>query len=132
MTVQVEIADDKVSNFSADAKKCFKEQVIKYADDLVKEANLLEETTREDGATMEITSNIVLQAARKNKNIRAKKPNRFLFIVKVVSVLSLTLAGFLFDLDDFQNNKAILFIFMVIFTIAVASTVLQFVKEDKE
>ena len=45
----------------------------KYADDIIKEANLIEEAIREDRANTEITSNIVLQAVRKNKSNLSKK-----------------------------------------------------------
>ncbi len=131
MAVQIEIADDKISNFSDDARESFKKQVEKYADDLVREANLLEETARENGAAMEITSNIVLQAARKNKIIHTKKANRFLLVMKIVSSLSLTATGFLFDSNGFQDNKIGFFAFMAVFTVAAVSTVLQFVKEDE-
>lgn len=60
----------------------------KYADDIIKEANLIEEAIREDGANTEITSNIILQAVRKNKSNSSKKPNRPLLIAKIISVFS--------------------------------------------
>lgn len=68
MAVQVNIDDNKIDNFSDGAQTTLKKQMEKYADDIIKEANLIEEAIREDGANTEITSNIVLQAVRKNKS----------------------------------------------------------------
>jgi hypothetical protein len=81
-----------------------KKQIEKYADDIIKEANLIEEGIREDGASTEITSNIVLQAVRKNKTYHNKKSNKTLLITKIVSALSLLITGFLFDSSGYQNN----------------------------
>ncbi len=62
MAVQVNIDDNKIYNFFDSARITLKKQMDKYADDIIKEANLIEEAIREDGANTEITSNIVLQA----------------------------------------------------------------------
>ena len=75
MAVQVNIDDNKIDNFSDGARITLKKQMDKYANDIIKEANLIEEAIREDGANTEITSNIVLQAVRKNKSNLSKKPN---------------------------------------------------------
>lgn len=60
VAVQVNIDDNKIDNFSDGAQTTLKKQMEKYADDIIKEANLIEEAIREDGANTEITSNIVL------------------------------------------------------------------------
>lgn len=75
MAVQVNIDDNKIYNFFDSARITLKKQMDKYADDIIKEANLIEEAIREDGANTEITSNIVLQAVRKKKSNLSKKPN---------------------------------------------------------
>ena len=58
VAVQVNIDDNKIDNFSDGAQTTLKKQMEKYADDIIKEANLIEEAIREDGANTEITSNI--------------------------------------------------------------------------
>ena len=56
----------------------------------LKEANLIEEGIRENGASTEITSNIVLQAVRKHRTYHInKKQNIVLIIIKVISCFSL-------------------------------------------
>lgn len=132
MAVQVNIDDNKIDNFSDGAQTTLKKQMEKYADDIIKEANLIEEAIREDGANTEITSNIVLQAVRKNKSNPNKKPNRFLLITKIISSFSLLITGFLFDSSGYQNNVLKLIAFVVCLIVASVSTVLQFVFEERE
>lgn len=132
VAVQVNIDDNKIDNFSDGAQTTMKKQMEKYADDIIKEANLIEEAIREDGANTEITSNIVLQAVRKNKSNPRKKPNRFLLITKIISSFSLLITGFLFDSSGYQNNVSKLIAFVVCLIVASVSTVLQFVFEERE
>lgn len=132
MAVQINIDENKIDNFSDGAQTTLKKQMEKYADDIIKEANLIEEAIREDGANTEITSNIILQAVRKNKSNSSKKPNRPLLIAKIISVFSLLITGFLFDSSGYQNNALKLIAFIVCIIIASVSTVLQFVYEDRE
>lgn len=132
MAVQVNIDDNKIDNFSVEAQTTLKNQVEKYADNIIKEANLIEEAFREDGASAEIISNHVLQAVRKNKTNHHRKPNRFLIITKIISSLSLLVTGFLFDSAGYQNNVGKLIAFIVCIIVASVSTVLQFVLEDRE
>ena len=63
--IQVNIDEKKVDNFTDKARDTLKEQMGKYADNIIKESNLIEESIREDGANAEITSTIVMQAVRK-------------------------------------------------------------------
>ena len=132
MAVQVNIDDNKIDNFSVEAQTTLKNQVEKYADDIIKEANLIVEAFREDGESAEIISNHVLQAVRKNKTNHHRKPNRFLIITKIISSLSLLVTGFLFDSAGYQNNVGKLIAFIVCLIVASVSTVLQFVLEDRE
>lgn len=132
MAVQVNIDDNKIDNFSDGAQTTMKKQMEKYADDIIKEANLIEEAIREDGANTEITSNIVLQAVRKNKSNPRKKPNQVLLITKIISSFSLLITGFLFDSSGYQNNVLKLIAFVVCLIVASVSTVLQFVFEERE
>lgn len=132
VAVQVRIDENKIDNFSTGAQGLLEKQIIRYADDIIKEANLIEETIREDGASTEITSNIILQAVRKNKtnhNIRTKK---YLIALRTTSAFSVLFTGILFDSDGYKDNIIKFIIFIIIFFIASVSTVLLYVFEDKE
>lgn len=132
LAVQVNIDENKIDNFSDGAKTTLEKQIEKYTDDIIKEANLIEEAIREDGASAEITSNIVLQAVRKNKNNHNRKANTSLIIIKIVSAFSLLITGFLFDSTGYQDNILKLVAFVVCLIIASVSTVLQFVFEERK
>lgn len=134
MAIQVNVDGSKVDNFSSDAQTTLKKQIEEYADEIIKEANLIEEAIREDGASTEITSNIILQAVRKNKvNLnQRRKPNKWLPIIKIVSTLSLLVTGFLYDVEGFKTDEKKLIIFIICLVVACVSTVLQFVSEYKE
>ena len=128
MAVQVNIDENKIDNFSDGAKTTLEKQIEKYTDDIIKEANLIEEAIREDGASAEI----FLKAVRKNKNNHNRKANTSLIIIKIVSAFSLLITGFLFDSTGYQDNILKLVAFVVCLIIASVSTVLQFVFEERK
>ena len=127
--LQVQITDEQMENMSEKAKEELVSQVSTYAESIIKEANLIEEGNREDGANREITSSIVKQAVRKYKsNVPTKKENG-LVVLKVFSAFSLLITGFLFDANGYQDNIIKLILFIIALIVASVSPVLQFVRE---
>ncbi|MGO5284321.1 hypothetical protein ACTQZR_13205 [Catenibacterium mitsuokai] len=103
----------------------------KYADNIIKESNLIEESIREDGANAEIKSTIVMQAVRKYKSDTRKKPSNNRWIIRAVSSFSTLITGFLFDASGYGHNFTKLIFFIICLIIASVSTVIQFVLEEK-
>ena len=130
--IQVNIDEKKVDNFTDQARDTFKEQMGKYADNIIKESNLIEESIREDGAIAEITSTIVMQAVRKSKNDTRKKPRNWMIIIRIVSSFSILITGFLFDASGYGHNFTKLIFFIIFLIIASVSTAIQIVLEEKE
>ena len=127
--LQVQITDEQMENMSEKAKEELVSQLSTYAERIIKEANLIEEGNREDGANREITSSIVKQAVRKYKsNVPTKKENG-LVVLKVFSAFSLLITGFLFDANGYQDNIIKFILFIIALIVASVSTVLQFVRE---
>lgn len=129
MVLRVEITDEQLENMSEKAKEELVSQLSTYAENIIKEANLIEEGNREDGANREITSSIVMQAVRKYKSNAPQKKGNGLVVLKVVSAFSLLITGFLFDANGYQDNIVKLILFIITLIIACVATVLQFVKE---
>ena len=129
MSVTIEVDNRQLENMSEEAKVTLNRHVNTYIDNIVKEANLIEEGNREDGAKREITSSIILQAVRKYKNNAPKKKDKWLIALKIISSFSLLIVGFLFDAKGYQDNIGKLIFFIIVLIIACISTVLQFVKE---
>ena len=130
--IQVNIDEKKVDNFTDQARDKLKEQMGKYADNIIKESNLIEESIREDGAIAEITSTIVMQAVRKSKNDTRKKPRNRMIIIRIVSSFSILITGFLFDASGYGHNFMKLIFFIIFLIIASVSTAIQIVLEEKE
>ena len=123
--LQVQITDEQMENMSEKAKEELVSQLSTYAERIIKEANLIEEGNREDGANREITSSIVKQAVRKYKsNVPTKKENG-LVVLKVFSAFSLLITGFLFDANGYQDNIIKLILFIIALIVASVSTVLH-------
>lgn len=130
--IQINIDENKVGNFTDQARDTLKEQMGKYADNIIKESNLIEESIREDGANAEITSTIVIQAVRKSKSDIRKKPRSRRIIIRVVSSFSTLITGFLFDASGYGHNFTKLIFFIIFLIIASVSTAIQIVLEEKE
>ncbi|EEF94495.1 hypothetical protein CATMIT_00845 [Catenibacterium mitsuokai DSM 15897] len=130
--IQVNIDEKKVDNFTDQACYTLKEQMGKYADNIIKESNLIEESIREDGANAEITSTIVMQAIRKSKSDTRKKSSNRLIILKIASTISTLITGFLFDASGYGHNFMKLICFIICLIIASVSTAFQIILEEKE
>jgi len=131
MNLNIEIEDNNLVNLSSGAKIKLSEQTKIYAVDLLKEAILIEEADRQEGANSEITSSIIMQAASSKKgrnNLEVHTPV-WLKITKFVSAISSAIAGFLFDIDGFQNNRGGLIGFLVFFAISCVSLAILILKE---
>lgn len=129
MSIEIIVDGARLENLSDGARQTLKKQVNEYTDEVLKEARLIEEGIREDGASREITSNIILNAVRKHRNYLVKKPSKWVIIIKTTSSLSLLLTGFLFDSNGYQDNIPKLISFIIFLIIACVSTVIQYVKE---
>ena len=130
--IQVNIDEKKVDGFTDQARDTLKEQMGKYADNIIKESNLIEESIREDEANAEITSTIVMQAVKKYKSDTRKKLSNNRWIIRVVSTFSTLITGFLFDASGYGHNFMKLIFFIICLIIASVSTAIQIVLEEKE
>lgn len=129
--MDIKIKDDLLNNFSGNAKEKLKERTIEFAEELIREANLIEEGHRAAGAKSEITSNIVMQAAMVKRTLGFdRKTPKWLKVCKAVSVLSCATTGFFFDPTGYEGNLLMLIAFVGCFAIACVSTALMFIKEN--
>lgn len=132
VAIRVNIGNDKLSNFSNEAQDSLKIQLEKYADEIIKEANLIEEGLHEDNASTEITSNYVLWAVRKSKTYRPKKKRKHFIGIKITAFISSLITGALFDIDAMQASALRLILFLVAFAIAGGTTLIHFFEEERE
>ena len=91
LEIKYEIADDKIRNFTDSAKSRLQEQSQKYTLEIISEAEKVEELIRENGASTEITDNIIFQAVRRNKT--EKKKSIKTILVRIIAELLLFVSG---------------------------------------
>lgn len=109
MNFNIDIDDTNLANLSNGAKSKLQEQTQEYANELLKEAALIEEGDRQEGANSEITSNIIMRAVRvrRNRNLIERKTPKWLIVCKFISTVSWAISGFLFDPSGYQDNFAV-------------------------
>ena len=102
LEIKYEIPDDKVRSFTGGAKKRLCEQAKTFTIEIVNEAEKVECLIRENGATVEITENIVFQAIRRNKT--GKKKNVKIIVMRVFADLFLFVSGLMFIPEMFITS----------------------------
>lgn len=130
MPTNIVVEDNRLQSLSEDAKIKLKDEVDVYINQVISEANLIEETLREKGAKKEITSTHIMQAVRKGQRNIKKATPWYIKICKVVSPISLTALGALYDSSNALNNARGIW-FTIVLLISVITTILQYIKEEK-
>lgn len=123
MEIKYYIDDNKLQNFTNEAKSKLIEQSREHTIDIIKEAENVEESLREYGATSEITGNIIFQAVRTLRRHPTKKFKWVTNILKIFSELLLFFAGCLFDQENFAKNTTQFYWFFAVFFIAAILTI---------
>lgn len=129
MRIEFEIPDERVHHFTNSAKARLIDQAEKYTIEVISEAEKVEELIRENGASQEITDNIVFQAVRRNKT--AKKKKTWVIVVRVIAELLLFIAGLMFLPEQFITqegtlNVGYLIAFIVVALIASIATIVTY------
>ena len=129
MEIKYEIADDKIRNFTDSAKSRLQEQSQKYTLEIISEAEKVEELIRENGASTEITDNIIFQAVRRNKT--EKKKSIKTILVRIVAEILLFVSGLMFIPEMFittENtfNLGYFVVFALVTLIALVATIVTY------
>ena len=129
MEIKYEIADDKIRNFTDSAKSRLQEQSQKYTLEIISEAEKVEELIRENGASTEITDNIIFQAVRRNKAERKKSIKTIL--VRIASEILLFISGLMFIPEMFITkestfNLGYFVAFAIVTLIALVATIVTY------
>ena len=134
MEIKYEIADDKVSKFTDSAKSRLQEQSQKYTLNIISEAEKVEELIRENGASSEITDNIIFQAVRRNKT--SKKKNIRIILVRIAAEIFLFISGLMFMPEMFVTSEGTFNIwyfiaFAIVTLIALVATIVTYFIEGE-
>lgn len=123
MQIQFDISDNNLTFFSQGAKNRLLEQAKLHTLDIISEANKVEDMIHENGASQEITENIVVQAIRRNKTIRKKRMGTI--ILKIFSEFLLLLSGLLFIPNLFvKSDGSLNLIYSIFFLIVLTASLI--------
>ena len=121
MNKRLVIDDDSVKNFTDEAKNKVVDLATDYANKIVKEATLIEESLHAQGASsITIDESTVITAS----TISHFKPKKSMKIIKgIANVVATILAGTIgfFDKSKFTDVKYLLFFIVVITFICIAT-----------
>lgn len=129
MEIKFEIDNNKVQNFTDGAKNRLSLQAQKYTEDVINEAEKVEELLREDGASPEITENIVFQAIRRNRTPIKHRRKWGITVIKILSELLLFISGLLFNQEALSTNIVYFSVFSLVFISALIITIIMHVKD---
>lgn len=126
MEVKFEIPEDKVKNFSGNAKNKISEYAQNYALDIISEAERIELSTHIGDSPSEVTSSHVGHAANKFRSISSVKKKKIgNTIFKIVSEILILIAGIMFLPDKFvTENKTFNIIYFIIFLVVLSSAII--------
>lgn len=129
MEIKYEIPDDKVRNFTDSAKSRLQEQSQKYTLEIISEAEKVEELIRENGASTEITDNIIFQAVRRNKT--EKKKSIKIILIRIAAEVLLFTSGLMFMPEKFiasdnTFNLGYFVAFALITLVALVATIVTY------
>jgi hypothetical protein len=131
MNIEIEIQDNKIQNLSSSAHLQIKKVTQGYLEEVLDEANRIEESRRTSVDSPEITASIIDDAAHyaKTHGIRKKKPKKLIWL-QIVAFIGSIFTGGLFEVDKFKTLGYIL-LFLAVFLIAVVSSVYLIFKDNQ-
>ena len=122
MKLEIDIPDEKVQNFSQEAKTELKKQSSRIAIEITDEASRIEEGRRLPETNSEITQSNVREAATQPRMIVARRKSLTSKIIQAVAFISTLIAGNLLDTSKFTETNHV-FLFIVVLFIAIWTTV---------
>ncbi len=130
MKLEIDIPDEKVQNFSQDAKTELKKQSNRIAIEISDEASRIEEGRRLPETNSEITQSNVREAATQPRMVVARKKSLVSKIIQALAFISTLIAGNLLDTAKFTETNHVIWFIIVLF-VAIGTTVYLTFNQDK-
>lgn len=113
MRIEFDITDEKIQNFSQEAKAELIRQSTRVAEEIVDESGRIEASRRLPETNSEVTQSNVKEAATQPRMIVARKKSWKSKIIQIIAFGSSLVAGSLLDTEKFkETNHVIWFIIM--------------------
>jgi hypothetical protein len=122
MRIEFDIPDEKVQNFSLDAKAELTRQANRIANEIVDEASRVEASRRLPDTNSEVTQSNVKEVATQPKMVLSKKKTVKSKIIQLVAFASTLVAGSLLDTSKFTETNHVVWFILMSF-LAIGTTV---------
>jgi DhnA family fructose-bisphosphate aldolase class Ia len=122
MRIEFDIPDEKVQNFSLDAKAELTRQANRIANEIVDEASRVEASRRLPETNSEVTQSNVKEVATQPRMVLTKKNTVKSKIIQLVAFGSTLVAGSLLDTSKFTETNHVIW-FIVMSFLAIGTTV---------
>lgn len=123
MEMKIIIPDEKIKNFSTDAKIRLQQKTLEYSLDIITEAAKIERVVRENGASVEITDHYVVQASRKNRYTKRKKVGWI--VLRIVSEILILVTGLMWSVENFVSvDGTFNIVYFVFFSLILAAALI--------
>ncbi|MDB5202795.1 MAG: hypothetical protein JWQ27_2204 [Ferruginibacter sp.] len=129
MRIEFDIPEEKVQNFSQDARNELNKQASKIADEIVDEAGRIEASRRLPETNSEVTQSNVKEAATQPRMIVARRKSWKSRIIQIIAFGSSLVAGSLLDTDKFKETNHVVW-FIVMSFLAVGTFVYLTFNQD--
>lgn len=132
LEIKFEIHENKIRNFSENAKNKIVDCTKGYTLDIIEESEKIELCTHEGNYPSEVTSSHVECAANKFRSIRAvKKQKTITKILKIISEVLLFASGVMFLPEQFVTgdgsfNIIYFIIFLIVLTVALITCIISY------
>lgn len=130
MRIEFEIPDEKVQNFSQEAKTELNKQSNRLAVEIVDEAGRIEASRRLPETNSEVTQSNVKEAATQPRMFVAKKSSRKSKIIQIVAFASTLVAGSLLDTEKFKETNHVVWFIVTSFAAIGTTVYLTFNQEN--
>ncbi|WFR55375.1 hypothetical protein QA584_17390 [Anaerocolumna sp. AGMB13025] len=131
MEIRIIIDEDKIVNFSGKAKEKLKENLEKFAMEVINESERVEQLYGEDDIKPEITASMLEQAVRQTKRSPRRRKKKYITIIKVISHTTTFITGLMFDKNSLTNNGFYFMFFSVIFFTAGITSLMVILKDGE-
>lgn len=130
MKIEFDLPDEKVQNFSQDAKTELKNQSTRIAGEIVDEASRIEASRRLPETNSEVTQSNVKEAATQPRMIVARKKSLKSKTIQIIAFGSSMVAGSLLDTEKFKETNHVIWFIVTLF-IAVGTFVYLTFNQEK-
>lgn len=122
MNIEINISNEKIVNFSENAKTELTKQTNRIVNEIIDEASRIEATRRISGTNSEVTQSNVKEVAIQPHLYFRHKNTWGVKIIQITAFITTSIAGALFDIDKFKSESHVIW-FIILSLIAISTTV---------